>query len=65
MFQLIDGLRYAFPKAMKRLERDVPGLVGVHDRVEKRPNVKRYLASERRIPLNESGIFRRYPELDE
>ncbi len=65
MFQLIEGLRYAFPKAMKRLERDVPGLVGVHDRVEKRPNIKAYLASERRIPFNESGIFRRYPELDE
>ena len=65
MFQLIQGLRYAFPKAMKHLERDVLGLVGVHDRVEKRPNVKKYLASERRIPFNESGIFRRYPELDE
>ncbi len=65
MFQLIEGLRYAFPKAMKRLDRDVPGLVGVHDRVEKRPNIKAYLASKRRIPFNEDGIFRRYPELDE
>lgn len=64
MFQLIEGLRYAFPKAMKRIERDVPGLVGVHDRVAKRPGVKAYLASERRIPFNESGIFRCYPELD-
>ena len=65
VFQLIEGLRYAFPKAMKRLERDVPSLVGVHDRVEKRPNIAAYLASKRRIPFNESGIFRRYPELDE
>ena len=64
VFQLIEGLRYAFPKAMKRLERGVPGLVGVHDRVGKRPNIKKYLESERRIPFNESGIFRRYPELD-
>jgi glutathione S-transferase len=62
---LIEGLRYAFPKAMKRLERDVAGLVGVHDRVAKRPNIKAYLESERRIPFNEDGIFRRYPELDE
>ena len=65
VFQLIDGLRYAFPTAMKRLERDVPGLVGVRDRVAKRPNVKAYLESDRRIPFNEDGIFRRYPELDE
>ncbi len=65
IFQLIEGLRYAFPRAMKQLERDVPGLVGVHGRVAKRPNIKAYLASERRIPFNEDGIFRRYPELDE
>jgi glutathione S-transferase len=65
VFQLIEGLRYAFPGAMKRLERGVPGLVGVHDRVAKRPNIETYLKSERRIPFNESGIFRRYPELDE
>ncbi len=65
VFQLIDGLRYAFPTAMKRLERDVPGLVGVRDRVAKRPNIKMYLESERRIPFNEMGIFRHYPELDE
>jgi glutathione S-transferase len=65
VFQLIDGLRYAFPKAMKRLERDAPGLVGVRDRIAKRPNVKAYLESDRRIEFNEDGIFRHYPELDE
>ncbi len=64
VFQLIEGLRYAFPKAMQRLERDVPGLVAVRDRVAKRPNVKAYLDSDRRIPFNEDGIFRHYPELD-
>jgi glutathione S-transferase len=64
MFQLIEGLRYAFPKAMKRIERKVPGLVDVHDRVAKRPRIKAYLASDRRIAFNESGIFRHYPELD-
>ncbi len=65
MFQLVEGLRYAFPKAMKRIERKVPGLVAVHDRVAKRPGIKAYLASERRIPFNEDGIFRCYPELDQ
>lgn len=64
MFQLVEGMRYAFPKGAKRIERDIPGLVGVRDRVAERPGIKAYLASDRRIPFNESGIFRRYPELD-
>ncbi len=65
IFQSIEGLRYAFPKAMKRIERKTPGLVAVHDRGTQRKNVAAYLASERRIPFNENGIFRRYVELDE
>jgi len=64
VFQLIEGLRYAFPKAMKRIERDAAGLVRVHDAVAERPNIKKYVNSPRRLPFNESGIFRRYPELD-
>ena len=64
LFQLIEGQRYAFPKAMKGIERKVPGVVEVHDRVAKRPRIKAYVASPRHIAFNESGIFRRYPELD-
>ena len=64
LFQLIEGLRYAFPKAMARIERKAPGVVGVHDRVAKQPRIKAYLASPRRIAFNESGIFRHYAELD-
>jgi glutathione S-transferase len=64
MFQLVEGLRYAFPKAMARIEPAYPGLVGLHDRVALRPNIAAYLASERRIPFSEEGIFRHYPELD-
>jgi glutathione S-transferase len=64
MFQLIAGLRYAFPKTMKRRERHIPGLVALHDRVAAGRNIAAYLASERRIPFNEEGIFRHYPELD-
>jgi glutathione S-transferase len=64
LFQIIAGLRYAFPKRMKAFEDDVPRLVALHDRVAERPNIKTYLASERRIPFNESGIFRCYKELD-
>lgn len=64
MFQLVEGMRYAFPKGSKRIERDIPGLVRVRDRVAERSGIKAYLASDRRIPFNESGIFRCYPELD-
>jgi glutathione S-transferase len=64
LFQIVAGLRYAFPKRMKRFEKKVPGLIALHDRVAKRPRIAAYLASERRIPFNESGIFRYYRELD-
>lgn len=64
LFQIVEGLRYAFPKRMKAFEREIPGLVDLHDRVAARPNIKAYLSSGRRIPFNEEGIFRRYRELD-
>ena len=64
LFQLIEGLRYAFPKTMARLEPSYPGLTALHDKVAARPNVAAYVKSKRRIPFNEDGIFRRYPELD-
>jgi len=64
LFQIVAGLRYAFPNHMTAFERGIPGLVGLHDRVASRPNIRAYLASERRIPFNEDGIFRHYKELD-
>jgi len=64
LFQIIAGLRYAFPRMMKRFERKVPRVVEVRDRVAARPRIAGYLASERRIPFNEMGIFRHYKELD-
>jgi glutathione S-transferase len=64
LFQIVAGLRYAFPKRMKAFERKIPGLVELHDRVAARPNIKAYLESDRRIAFNEEGIFRRYKELD-
>jgi glutathione S-transferase len=64
LFQVVAGLRYAFPKAMRRLEKKVPGVVALHDRVAMRPRIAAYLASPQRIPFNQSGIFRHYPELD-
>src|ERR1700737_1472205 len=64
LFQIVEGLRYAFPKRMKAFERRIPGLVDLHDRVAARPNIKAYLKSDRRIAFNEDGIFRHYKELD-
>jgi glutathione S-transferase len=64
LFQIVEGLRYAFPRPMKAFERRIPGLVDLRDRVARRPNIRTYLASERRIPFNEDGIFRHYEELE-
>lgn len=64
LFQLIEGLRYAFPRRMATLARDIPGMIAIHDRVAELPGIAAYLASERRIPFNQDGIFRHYPELD-
>ena len=64
LFQLIEGLRYAFPNAMARLEADYPLMMALRARVAARPNIARYLGSKRRIPFNEDGIFRHYRELD-
>ena len=64
LFQIVEGLRYGFPKRMKAFERQIPGLVDLRDRVAARPNIKAYLASKRRIAFNEDGIFRYYKLLD-
>jgi glutathione S-transferase len=64
LFQLVEGLRYAFPQAAERALARTPTIVQLHDRVAGLPRVAAYLRSERRIPFNEQGIFRRYPELD-
>jgi len=64
LFQMIEGLRYAFPRTMSSLEKDCPHLVELRERVAERPRLRKYLQSKRRIPFNQQGIFRRYPELD-
>ena len=64
LFQVMSGLGYAFPKAMKRMSKKLPLLTSLAERVAERPRIAAYLASPRRIPFNEMGIFRHYPELD-
>ena len=64
LFQMVAGLRYAFPRTMQPLERRYPRVVALATRVAERPRLAEYLASERRIAFNQWGIFRHYPELD-
>ena len=64
LFQVWAGLSYAFPRGFAGAAKAYPALAALVAGVEKRPNIARYLASERRIPFNELGIFRHYPELD-
>ena len=64
LFQMIEGLRYAFPGAMTKQERKHKRVIALHDRIATRPRLTAYLASERRLPFNQDGIFRHYPELD-
>ena len=63
-FQVVEGLRYAFPNAMQALESQIPRVVALRDRVAERRRIAAYLASKRRQPFNQMGIFRHYPELD-
>ena len=65
LFQILEGLRYAFPKAMLRVEKNAPRVAALGARIASRPRIAAYLASKRRLPFNEDGIFRHYRELDE
>jgi glutathione S-transferase len=64
LFQVVEGLRYAFPKRMKRFEKKVRRLIALRDRVAKRPRIAAYLASRRRIAFSQWGIYRYFKELD-
>jgi len=64
LFQLIEGLSYAFPQRMAAVAGDYPKLFALRDAVAALPELQDYLASDRRLPFNEEGIFRHYPELD-
>jgi len=64
MYQIMAGLHYAFPRAMARAARTYRRLCALQARVGERPRIAAYLASPRRIPFNQEGIFRRYAELD-
>lgn len=64
LFQILSGLEYAFPRALAQIATDIPNCLALRDHVAARPSMADYLASPRRIPFNQDGIFRHYPELD-
>jgi glutathione S-transferase len=64
LFQIVEGLRYGFPQRMKRFEKKIPRVIALRDRVARRPRIAAYLASERRIPFSQWGIWRYYKQLD-
>lgn len=64
LFQVVAGLKYAFPRTLQRQARHYRRVLALHDRIAERPRIASYLNSSRRIPFNEDGIFRRYPELE-
>lgn len=65
LFQTVAGLRYMLPRAMAAVAANHPRLIALHDRVAAMPELRGYLASDRRLAFNEDGIFRHYPELDD
>jgi len=64
VFEIVEGLRYAFPRAFARAARRHPRVIALGDRVAERKRIAAYLASPRRLPYDQVGIFRHYPELD-
>lgn len=65
LFQVVEGLRYMFPRRMAAIEGDYPAVIGIRDAVATLPGIRAYLASDRRLPFSTEGIFRHYPELDD
>lgn len=64
LFQLVEGLRYAFPNAMQDALKKAPLVKRLHAEVAQHKRLAAYLRSDRRIAFNEDGIFRCYPALD-
>lgn len=63
--QCVDGVKFMFPKAMAKLEREgkCTKVLALCEAVKERPRIKAYLGSERRQKYS-NGIYRYYEELD-
>ncbi len=63
LYYLVEGLKYAFPRAMAR---HLPGrrsVAALAVAMPQRPGIAAYLVSPRRMPFSEQDLFRHYPEL--
>ena len=65
LFQVMEGLDYAFPRYMAEMQGSWPHLEALQAAVPEIEGVAAYLASENRMEFNEDGIFRHYEELDQ
>ena len=63
LFQLVEGLCFAFPRRMAGAGREWPGVMALRGAVAALPELRHYLGSDRRLPFGD-GVFRHYPELD-
>lgn len=64
LWQVMDGLHFAFPKELEARSNDYPLLFGTfYPSIKEEKHLKEYLASDRRLPYS-MGVFRHYPELD-
>lgn len=64
MWQVLDGLKFAFPKELEAREKDYPLLFQTfYPGIKEEGMLKEYLGSKRRLPYS-MGLFRYYPELD-
>jgi len=64
MYQLLLGLKHAFPKGASQVLTQTPGLSALFDKVAAQPRVAAFKASDRSVAFSNDGIFRNYPELD-
>ncbi|MEJ6023335.1 glutathione S-transferase [Ramlibacter sp. PS4R-6] len=64
LYQVVEGLRYAFPKASAKVLRKTPRVLALHEHVAGNPRIAAYVTSDRRVRPNEDDLFRNYPELD-
>lgn len=65
MRQCLDGLKFMFPKAMAKLDKEGKHskLFELYDAVRQRPKIKEYLEGPRRQKYS-SGLYRYYEEFD-
>jgi len=64
LWQVLDGLHFAFPKEMKARAKDYPLMfTKFYPEMKEEKGLKEYLASDKRLEFS-MGLFRNYPELD-